>query len=447
MKRLIYNKLLEWKDSKSRKPLILLGARQVGKTYILNQFGRQEFQSMLYVNCHNNPFASALFRDFDIDRIIYDLEQHYEQKITDGSTLLVFDEIQEVHNGLSSLKYFCEERRSLHVAVAGSLLGISLRRDESYPVGKVDTIRMYPMTFGEFVLAGGREKLYVSLSECRWENLNTSHELLTDLLRQYYFSGGMPEAVKEWFEGKDAKRVRRIQTEILDAYERDIAKHTSTMAARIHQVWNSIPAQLAKENKKFIFGILKKGARAAEYELALQWLIDAGLVYRVERCKVPGMPLKFYADNASFKIYMNDVGLLAAMAETEPKDILLGNKAFSEFKGAFSENYVLEQLKSLDSLGVFYYSKDNSQLEIDFLLQCSGRIIPLEVKAEENVKSKSLATFVRNSQIEMKGLRASMKPYISQDWMENIPMYGVEGYFKCAENGSGCSLNETAKKA
>lgn len=430
MDRLIYTKLLKWKNSEYRKPLILLGARQVGKTYILNQFGRQEFDTLVYINCHNNAFAESLFRDFDMNRILYDIDQQYEQRIVAGKTLLVFDEIQEVHNGISSLKYFCEECRDLHVAVAGSLLGISLREDESYPVGKVDTLRMYPMTFTEFLLACNRKNLCSSLDGCLWENLTTSHETLTDHLRQYYFCGGMPEAVQAWVESHDARRVRQIQLEILDAYERDIAKHTSVMAGRIHQVWSSIPAQLAKENKKFIFGMVKKGARAAEYELALQWLADAGLVYRVERCKSAQLPLKFYADSSAFKIYLLDVGLLAAMTETEPKDILLGSKAFSEFKGAFSENYALEQIKTIGNIGVYYYSKDNSQLEIDFLLQCAGRIIPTEVKAEENVKSKSLHTFVQTNQPGMKGLRVSMKPYTKQEWMENIPLYGVESYLK-----------------
>lgn len=429
MKRLIYSNLLQWKDNLDRKPLVLLGARQVGKTYIINQFGEHEFDNMVYINCHNNPFANSLFRDFNIDRILYDIEQQYETKVLAGKTLLFFDEIQEVHNGISSLKYFCEERRDLHVVVAGSLLGISLRSDESYPVGKIDTLRMYPMTFAEFLLANDREKLYESLVECRWDNLTTSHETLIDYLRQYYFCGGMPEAVQAWVNNKDSRQVRRIQAEILDAYERDIAKHTSTLAQRIHQVWNSIPAQLAKENKKFIFGMLKKGARAANFELALQWLVDAGLVYRVERCKVPQLPLKFYADNSTFKIYLLDVGLLAAMAETAPQDILLGDTVFSEFKGAFSENYVLEQIKAVEGVNAYYFAKDNSQLEIDFLLQTDGRIIPTEVKAGDNVKSKSLQTFVQEHQ-GLKGLRFSMKPYVEQGWMENVPLYACGEVFR-----------------
>ena len=376
MKRLIYNQLIEWKNSPYRKPLVLLGARQVGKTYILNQMGNQEFDNMVYVNCHNNPFANSLFRDFNIDRILYDIEQQYETKISIGKTLLFFDEIQEVHNGLSSLKYFCENKRELHVVVAGSLLGISLRSDESYPVGKIDTLRMYPMTFGEFLLANDREKLYESLAGCRWDNLTTSHDTLVDYLRQYYFCGGMPEAVQSWVDHKEARQVRQIQSEILDAYERDIAKHSLTFAQRIHQVWNIIPAQLAKENKKFIFGMLKKV----------------------------------------------DVGLLAAMTETTPQDILIGDAAFSEFKGAFSENYVLEQIIAAESANVYYFSKDNSQLEIDFLLQTANRIIPTEVKAEENVKSKSLRTFIQEHD-NLKGLRFSMRPYVDQGWMKNVPMY------------------------
>ena len=422
MKRLIYNQLIEWKNSPYRKPLVLLGARQVGKTYILNQMGKQEFDNMVYVNCHNNPFANSLFRDFNIDRILYDIEQQYETKISIGKTLLFFDEIQEVHNGLSSLKYFCENKRELHVVVAGSLLGISLRSDESYPVGKIDTLRMYPMTFGEFLLANDREKLYESLAGCRWDNLTTSHDTLVDYLRQYYFCGGMPEAVQSWVDHKEARQVRQIQSEILDAYERDIAKHSLTFAQRIHQVWNIIPAQLAKENKKFIFGMMKKGARANEFELALQWLIDAGLVYRVERCKTPQIPLKFYADSSAFKIYLIDVGLLAAMTGTTPQDILIGDAAFSEFKGAFSENYVLEQIIAAESANVYYFSKNNSQLEIDFLLQTANRIIPTEVKAEENVKSKSLRTFIQEHD-NLKGLRFSMRPYVDHGWMKNVPMY------------------------
>ena len=429
MKRLIYNDLLKWKNEDTHKPLILFGARQVGKTYILNQFGKQEFNNCVYVNCHNNEFVATLFRSFDIDRIVVDIERHYDKKIIAGNTLLIFDEIQEVRNGIASLKYFYENMPELHVAVAGSLLGLSLHEGESFPVGKVDMLSLYPMTYVEYLMACGRDEITQALVDNDWQAIELEHEYLENRLREYYFVGGMPEAVAEFIKTGDTKKTRQIQQNIIDAYNNDISKHTQSEVQRIHQVWDSIPMQLAKENKKFIFGAMKKGARAADFELALQWLIDAGLVYKVDRCKTPSLPLKFYADGSAFKIYLLDVGLLAAMSQTQPKDILLGNKVFSEFKGAFSENYVLQQIRPLKDIYTYYYSKENSQLEIDFLLQCAGEVIPLEVKAEENVKSKSLRTFVDGNDQEMKGLRVSMKQYIDQGWMEIIPLTAVEAYF------------------
>lgn len=430
MKRHIYQQLLQWKNDAHHKPLILLGARQVGKTYILNQFGKAEFENYVYVNCHNNDFVNTLFRTFDIERILTDIERYTDQKIIIGKTLLVFDEIQEVFNAIASLKYFCENMQQLHVAVAGSLLGITLHEGESFPVGKVDMLNMYPMTFTEYLMACGKQGVVDALGQNDWRTIELEKEYLVNRLREYYFTGGMPEAVNEFLTSGDTKKTRQIQLNIIDAYSRDMSKHTTVLAQRIHQVWESIPAQLAKENKKFIFGMIKKGARAADFELALQWLIDAGLIYKVERCKEPQMPLKFYADSSAFKIFMLDVGLLAAMAQTQPKDILLGNDVFSEFKGAFSENYVMEQLRPQEDTYAYYFSKDNSQLEIDFLLQCGGRIIPVEVKAEENVKSKSLRTFIQEQQTEMKGMRVSMKQYIDQEWMENIPLVAVESFIK-----------------
>lgn len=429
MKRLIYSKLLQWKNDSNHKPLVLLGARQVGKTYILNDFGKQEFENCVYVNCHNNDFVDTLFRNFDISRILTDIERHTEKQITVGKTLLIFDEIQEVRNGLASLKYFYEINPQLHVAVAGSLLGLSLHEGESFPVGKVDMLTMYPMTYIEYLMAYDREDIVNALIINDWRTIELEREYLENRLREYFFTGGMPEAVKMFVTTGDTKKTRQIQLNIINAYNSDISKHTSTEVQRIHQVWDSIPAQLAKENKKFIFGLLKKGARAADFELALQWLVDAGLVYKVERCKTPDRPLKFYADNSAFKVFLLDVGLLAAMAQTQPKDILLGNKVFSEFKGAFTENYVLQQLRPIDDVFEYYYSKDNSQLEIDFLVQCAGDIIPLEVKAEENVKSKSLHTFVDSQPTIQKGVRASMKQYADQEWMENIPLTAVGAYF------------------
>jgi hypothetical protein len=429
MKRLIYNKLVQWKNDSNHKPLILLGARQVGKTYLLNEFGKKEFSNYVYINCHNNEFVGTLFRNFDIERIVTDIERHTGKKIISGKTLLIFDEIQEVRNGLASLKYFCENKSQLHVAVAGSLLGISLHEGESFPVGKVNTLTLFPMTYIEYLMAYDHKGIVEALVDNDWHSIELEKEYLENRLREYYFTGGMPEAVKEFVNTGDVKKTRKIQLEIINAYNSDISKHTATQVQRIHQIWDSIPAQLAKENKKFIFGLLKKGARAADFELALQWLVDAGLIYKVERCKTPDCPLKFYADSSAFKVFLLDVGLLAAMAQTQPKDILLGNKVFSEFKGAFTENYVLQQLRPIDDIFTYYYSKDNSKLEIDFLLQCAGEIIPLEVKAEENVKSKSLHTFVDSQPTIKKGVRASMKQFADQEWMENIPLTAVGAYF------------------
>lgn len=443
MKRHILSNLKEWKNSPNRKPLILLGARQVGKTYILKQFGREEFDNMVYVNCHNNPFVESLFVDFDIDRILYQIELQYEQRITVGKTLLFFDEIQEVKNGIPSLKYFCENKRDLHVVVAGSLLGISLREEESFPVGKVDNLRMYPMTFDEFLIANSRDMLADCLKALDKEMLAPHHETLVEYLRQYYFVGGMPEAVLTWIETHDPSATRKVQQSILSTYNRDFGKHTKTEAERIRMVWNSIPAQLAKENKKFVFGVVKKGARAAEFEKAIQWLVDAGLIYKICRISKPEEPLQFYVDAMCYKVFMMDVGLLACMCGARSKVMLLGMDVFSEFKGAFTENYVMSQIKALEIYdgmdnNIFYYSKDSSPLEVDFIVQGRDRVIPVEVKAEHNVRSKSLSTFINQefSSYALKGLRCSMLPFATQDWMENIPLYATEAYFNMERLGT-----------
>ncbi|MGM9868563.1 MAG: ATP-binding protein [Sodaliphilus sp.] len=314
MKRNIYHKLVEWKNNPHHKPLVLLGARQVGKTYILKHFGNKEFGNFMYVNCHNNPFVLSLFSDFDIKRIIYQLEQYYECSIIPGKTLVFFDEIQEVKNGIPALKYFCEDIRPLHVVVAGSMMGITLREGESYPVGKIDNLRMFPMTFDEFLMANGRERLAESLRNLKWDDLTLHHNTLVEYLRQYYFAGGMPEAVATWIGNHNAQETRTVQRAILSIYFGDMGKHTKTEVKRIRLLWNSIPSQLAKENRKFIFGAVKKGARAADYEKSIQWLIDSGLVYKVCRISKPEEPLKFYADHSAFKVFLLDVGLLACLS-------------------------------------------------------------------------------------------------------------------------------------
>ena len=430
MERTIYQDLLKWKNNPDRKPLILLGARQVGKTFILKEFGDREFDNFIYVNCHKDTFASNLFRNFDVERIVTELERYNETDVVAGKTLLFFDEIQEIPNAIASLKYFCEDYRSLHVVAAGSLLGISLRSEESFPVGKVNMMKMFPMTFNEFLLANGRNKLVELLNSHDWEAMSSMNEILTEYLRQYYFVGGMPEAVSKYIETKDVKQVRRIQKEILDTYYYDMSKHTKTQIQRIHQVWNNIPAQLSKENKKFFYGDIKKGARSKDYEMALQWLIDAGLIYKVEKCKQPTAPLKFYSDSSAFKLYLLDCGLLACISEANPNSMLLNENAFVEFKGAFTENYVLQHLKATKDVSVFYYSKDNSTMEIDFLLQNEEKVVPIEVKASVNVKSKSLSLFVNEDfkDRKFKAIRFSLKPFTDQEWMENIPLYAVDSY-------------------
>lgn len=438
MERTVYQKLLTWKEAKDRKPLVLLGARQVGKTYILKEFGEREFQNIVYVNCHNNDFASTLFRDFNIPRIIHAIEVNYEVKINIGQTLLFFDEIQEVSGGIASLKYFCEDLRSLHVVAAGSLLGLALRDDESFPVGKVNTIKMYPMKFTEFLIAMGRRQLCNAILSADWDLLRPLHDLLTEMLRQYYFVGGMPEAVAKWCETADPQAVRNVQNDILQTYYFDFGKHGKTMIHRIRQIWDSIPAQLAKENKKFIFGAIRKGARAADFETAIQWLVDAGLIYKVYRVSAPKYPLKFYKDSDAFKIYLLDCGLLALLSESRPQDMLLGDNAFTEFKGSYTENFFLQELVGIGNIPTYYYSKDNSKLEIEFLVQYDGQVFPCEVKAENNVKAKSLRTFITNEfpELQLHGLRFSMLPYVDQQWMENYPLSGVEGTFKRAEIGN-----------
>lgn len=433
MKRRLYNSLKDWKISPNRKPLVLEGARQVGKTWLLKEFGSHEYENMVYVNCADEPFAQNLFiPDLIPKRIVRDIMANTGQEIIPGKTLIVFDEIQEAPRGITSLKYFCEDAPDQHVVVAGSLLGVIHHPGESYPVGKVHMMRLYPMTFEEFLWACGKEKLAEIVMNCEWNSLFALHRTLEDLLRQYYYVGGMPEAVLSWTTREIPSEIRQIQANILASYANDISKHAGTESERIRMVWNSIPSQLARENKKFIYGAVKKGGRAKDFEVAIQWLVDAGLVYKIHRTKAPQMPLKFYEDFDSFKLYLLDVGLLGALSEASPALMLTSNDVFCEFKGAFTENYVLEVIKPFRNVPVYYFCKENSTVEVDFLVQTYNRLIPIEVKAEENVKSKSLRQFVTidHSDKNLKGLRCSMQPYVDQGWLENIPLYSIYGYIR-----------------
>lgn len=432
MKRYIYKDLLKWKDASRRKPLILYGARQVGKTYILKEFGRNEFEDMIYINCYKNEQLKALMsEDADIGRILLGISSMANVQVQPGKTFIFFDEVQDIPEVVAALKYFCEDAPDLHVAAAGSLLGVMNMENIPFPTGKVDIMHLYPMTFDEFLEASGETSKAKLL--CDFENTTVINSLLqsfTDLLRQYYFVGGMPEAVLEFIENRNPASVRKIQHAILTAYDADIAKHAGKDTQKARLVFESVSSQLARENKKFIFGALKKGARAAEYEQAIQWLVDAGLVYKVCRVSKPAIPLKFYEEKDTFKLFLLDVGLLAAMTEVPASLMLIGNTVFSEFKGSFTENYVLTQIKTVPDLVVDYFSKENSSLEIDFLVQCGSELMPLEVKAEENVKSKSLRQFVTidNAGTGMHGYRTSMKGYEHQDWMTNVPLFAIRNY-------------------
>lgn len=429
MERSIYSSLKKWKESPTRKPLILQGARQVGKTYILKEFGAREYSEVVYINCDDNNDMQNMFVDYDVDRIIRSLSAISGVSIKPSTTLLILDEIQEVERGLASLKYFCEKAPEYHVAVAGSLLGITLHEGTSFPVGKVDMLYMYPMDFEEFLLAMGKEQLVELLRNNSWAALTPLRGMLTELLRQYYFVGGMPEAVKTYVERGDIWEVRSIHSKIIDAYRNDMSKHVpKQQVQRINMVWNSIPSQLARDNKKFIYGALRKGARANDFEIAIQWLVDSGLVHKVHRISKPVVPLKFYEDMASFKLFLLDCGLLGALSETPPEQILIGDNVFEEYKGAFTENYVLQQLKSLPRTFVYYYSNDNSTLEIDFVVQHEAHVIPIEVKAEENLRAKSLRQFVTDNS-DLHGVRFSMSDYREQDWLTNVPLWAVRWVF------------------
>lgn len=429
MYRSIINQLVEWKNSDERKPLILLGARQVGKTYSLLDFGKQHYKHVAYINCDDNDQAASLFvQNYNIERVLLAIAAITEVPVVPGETLIILDEIQELPRGLASLKYFCENAPEYHVCVAGSLLGITLRHGESFPVGKVDMIKMFPMTFEEFLIARGKDLMAEQLRKKDWHVLTSLHLTLVQMLREYYLVGGMPEVVKTYLKTNDPNTIRKIQNKILLAYRNDIAKHTTAEESkRIGMVWNSMPSQLSRENKKFIYGVAKKGGRAKEFEVAIQWLIDAGLIIKVGRVNNPTMPLKIYEDLSAFKLYLLDVGLLGAMAEIDPATLILPNE-MKEGKGMFTENFVCSHLAASIERSLFYYSKENSPLEIDFIIQDGSKIVPIEVKAEENLKSKSLSAFLQQHD-DMHGIRFSMSPYREQERMTNVPLYGAGVYF------------------
>lgn len=426
MYRIATELLYKWKDKKSRKPLIIRGARQVGKTWLMKEFGAKAYKKCVYISFDNNQRMQELFAaDLNIERIVTGLELYAGHKIDPVETLLIFDEIQEVPKALTSLKYFNENAPQYHIVCAGSLLGVALHQGTSFPVGKVEFIDLYPLSFQEFMLAMGKEQYIKLLDSSDYSMVTTFRQEYIDLLKQYYYVGGMPEVVYNFSANKDFNEVREIQGRILDAYEQDFSKHAPhDVVPRIRMLWNSIPSQLTKENKKFIYGLIKEGARAKEYEMALLWLTDCGLVHMVNRVTAPSLPLKAYEDLKAFKLFLLDVGLLSCMVRLRQDVLLDRNELFKEFKGALTEQYVLQQLKTLKNINTYYWTNDRNSAEVDFLIDNGENVIPMEVKAEVNLQAKSLKTFREKFNPKI-SLRTSMADYKKEDWLINLPLYAI----------------------
>ena len=427
MYRIAIEKLYKWKNSKRRKPLIIEGARQVGKTWLMKEFGKQAYADTVYINFDSNSRMADLFSaDLDTDRLIMGRELYAGRKINAENTLLIFDEVQEVPRALASLKYFYENAPQYHIVCAGSLLGIALHQGTSFPVGKVDFLKLYPLSFSEFLMATGNERFAELLKNQNYEMITSFKQTYIDALKHYYFVGGMPEAVQSFAESKDFNEVRAIQKRILAAYEQDFSKHApNEIVPKIRMLWNSIPSQLARENKKFIYGLVREGGRAREYETAIMWLSDCGLVHKVSRVNAAGIPLKAYEDLKAFKLFIVDVGLLGCMTGLRQRTLLDGDDLFVEFKGALTEQYVCQQLKMIEDLGVYYYTNDRGSCEIDFVVDTGEQIVPIEVKAETNLRAKSLKTYRERFEPEL-SVRTSMADYKKEDWLLNLPLYAIE---------------------
>ena len=432
MYRIAMEKLYRWKVSRCRKPLLIQGARQVGKTWLMKEFGRAAYRDMVYINFDSNSRMAELFAsDLNTDRLIMGIELYAGKKIDPDSTLLIFDEVQEVPRALSSLKYFYENAPQYHIICAGSLLGIALHEGTSFPVGKVDFLELYPLSFREFLMAVTGTQFAKLLDSQDYKMITSFKQIYIEALKQYYFIGGMPEAVENFTEERDFYEVREVQKRILEAYEQDFSKHAPLeIVPKIRMVWNSIPSQLAKENKKFLYGLVREGGRAKEYETAIMWLCDCGLVYKIERVKGGGIPLKAYVDQKAFKLFVVDVGLLGCMTGLSPKILLDGKDLFKEFKGALTEQYVCQQLKTLENLSIYYYTNDRGSCEVDFVVDTGERTVPVEVKAEVNLKAKSLKTYYEKYQPEI-SIRTSMADYRPEEWLMNLPLYAIEEICSC----------------
>ncbi len=427
MYRTAIENLLKWKEAENRKPMIIQGARQVGKTWLMKELGKQAYSDTVYINFDSNSVMSDLFAsDLDTGRLITGLELYCGKKIDPENTLIIFDEVQEVPRALSSLKYFYENAPQYHIVCADSLLGIALHEGTSFPVGKVDFLKLFPLSFKEFMMATGRERFAELLDSQDSQMISGFRQTYIESLKQYYFVGGMPEAVQNFADNKNFSEVRDIQKRILEAYEQDFSKHApNATVPRIRMIWNSIPSQLARENRKFIYGLVREGARAKDFETAIMWLTDCGLVHKVSRVNAAGIPLKAYEDQRSFKLFLLDVGLLSCMTGLSQRVLLNGNELFTEFKGALTEQYVCQQLKTAGDLGIFYYTNDRNSCEVDFIVDTGEKIIPVEVKAELNLKSKSLKTYREKYSPEI-SVRTSMADYNKGEWLVDLPLYAID---------------------
>lgn len=423
MKRSAYKLLLDWKVKPGRKPLIIQGARQVGKTWLMHEFGKNEFAQTVYFNFETNKALLSIFKSgFDTDKIITSLGIIAGFTIDPTDTLIILDEIQACPEAITSLKYFQENSPEYNIFAAGSLLGVAIHGGVSFPVGKVDFLTLYPLDFPEFLDAMGQSQLVKAIESGDAALIKNFNDQLIELLKQYYFVGGMPEVVNAFINDVDYNRARQIQNNILNAYENDFSKHAPiSQLPRIRMVWQSIVGQLAKENSKFIYSILRQGSRAKEFELAIEWLKDAGLIHKAVRVKKPGLPINAYADWTDFKIYLNDVGLMCALGDLSAEILLSGHDLFKEFKGTVSEQFVLQQLIS-QGYHPYYWAPENSHTEIDFLIQKENQIIPIEVKSAENIKSRSLKSYYDTYQPEI-CIRTSLAGFKKQEWMQNIPLY------------------------
>jgi predicted AAA+ superfamily ATPase len=418
--------LKKWKEDKFRKPLIVRGARQVGKTWLLQEFGRTSYAKFIYVNFEDTPTLQNIFaNDFDIDRIVTVLQIHAQTTISAEDTLIVLDEIQSAERGVTSLKYFCEKAPQYHVIAAGSLLGMGLHSQVSFPVGKVDFLDLRPLSFSEFLISLNESALVNALNAKNWSVISIFTEKLKEYLRYYFYVGGMPEVVDAFVQTRDWQLVRRIQNRILNSYEGDFSKHAPRETVpRIRMVWQSIPSQLAKENKKFVYGVIRESARAKDFELAIQWLVDCGLLLKSHRVSKPGIPLVAYQDTSAFKLFLHDVGLLGAMAGLNVRTIIEGDEIFTEFKGALTEQYVMQQLRVDSERYIGYWTNERSTSEVDFVIQEEGEVIPIEVKSGENLKAKSFRLFCEKYK-PSKAIRTSLTDYKEESWMENVPLYAI----------------------